>query len=150
MMKGGDWTFGRQLVDGALGALDTPPVRTPSRIFTPQVLAPAGAKLSKSLLRERGRDALPADVEPWMLDTTARPGDVDNSSSSSGFIGGSSMSLATASDGTSGEQSSSSSISAISGSSSSGHRSVGECDRLPQDVDVSGFLEGQPQRPGQQ
>jgi hypothetical protein len=51
MMKGGDWTFGRQLVDGALGALDTPPVRTPSRIFTPQVLAPTGAKQSKSLLR---------------------------------------------------------------------------------------------------
>jgi ASC-1-like (ASCH) protein len=41
-------------------------------------LAPTGAKLSKSLLRERGRDALPADVEPWMLDTTAWPGTVDD------------------------------------------------------------------------
>jgi ASC-1-like (ASCH) protein len=78
MMKGGDWTFGCQLVDGALGALDTPPAHMPIRVFTPQVLAPTGAKLSKSLLRERGRDALPADVEPWMLDTTAWPGSVDD------------------------------------------------------------------------
>lgn len=78
MMKGGDWTFGCQLVDGALGALGTPPAAMPSRIFTPQVLAPTGAKLSKSLLREKGKGALPADVEPWMLDTTTWPGDVDN------------------------------------------------------------------------
>lgn len=78
MMKGGDWTFGCQLVDGALGALDTQPTRIPVRIFTPQVLAPTGAKLSKSLLREQGRDVLPADVEPWMLDTTAWPDSVDN------------------------------------------------------------------------
>lgn len=34
MMKGGDWTFGCQLVDGALGALDTAPSRMPARIFT--------------------------------------------------------------------------------------------------------------------
>lgn len=50
----------------------------PIRIFTPQVLAPTGAKLSKSLLREQGRKAMPADVEPWMLDTTAWPASVDN------------------------------------------------------------------------
>ncbi|WP_241480179.1 ASCH domain-containing protein [Nocardiopsis halotolerans] len=57
----------------------------PLRIFTPQVLAHTGAKLSKSLLREHGKDALPADVEPWMLDTakelgrlmTNRPADLD-------------------------------------------------------------------------
>jgi ASC-1-like (ASCH) protein len=49
------------------------------RIFTPMVLAPTGAKLSKSLLREQGKGALPTDVEPWMLDTTTWPrGDVDN------------------------------------------------------------------------
>ncbi|MEV7806666.1 ASCH domain-containing protein [Microbispora sp. NPDC088329] len=78
MMKGGDWAFGCQLVDGALGALGTPPAAMPMRIFTPQVLAPTGAKLSKSLLREQGKGVLPADVEPWMLDTTAWPGDVDN------------------------------------------------------------------------
>jgi hypothetical protein len=71
MMKGGDWAFGCQLVDGALGALHTPPAHMPIRIFTPQVPAPTGAKLSKSLLREHGRGVLPADVEPWMLDTTA-------------------------------------------------------------------------------
>jgi ASC-1-like (ASCH) protein len=78
MMKGGDWTFGCQLVDGALGALNTPPAHMPIRVFTPQVLAPTGAKLSKSLLREQGKGALPADVEPWMLDTTAWPGSIDN------------------------------------------------------------------------
>ena len=78
MMKGGDWTFGCQLVDGALGALNTPPAHVPIRVFTPQVLAPTGAKLSKSLLREQGKGALPADVEPWMLDTTAWPGSIDN------------------------------------------------------------------------
>jgi hypothetical protein len=78
MMRGGDWVFGCQLVAGALGALNTPPTHMPIRVFTPQVLAPTGAKLSKSLLRERGGDALPADVEPWMLDTTAWPGGVDD------------------------------------------------------------------------
>ncbi len=78
MMKGGDWAFGCQLVDGALGALATPASQMPIRIFTPQVLAPTGAKLSKSLLREHGKDVLPADVEPWMLDTTAWPGSVDD------------------------------------------------------------------------
>ncbi|MCK2245272.1 MULTISPECIES: ASCH domain-containing protein [unclassified Crossiella] len=78
MLKGGDWTFGCQLVDGALGALGTPAAQMPIRVFTPQVLAPTGAKLSKSLLREQGHGALPADVEPWMLDTTAWPGSVDD------------------------------------------------------------------------
>jgi ASC-1-like (ASCH) protein len=78
MMKGGDWAFGCQLVDGALGALHTPPAQMPIRIFTPQVLAPTGAKLSKSLLREHGKGAAHADVEPWMLDTTAWPGTVDD------------------------------------------------------------------------
>jgi ASC-1-like (ASCH) protein len=78
MLKGGDWAFGCQLVDGALGALDTPPAQMPIRVFTPQVLAPTGAKLSKSLLREQGRDVLPVDVEPWMLDTTTWPGTVDD------------------------------------------------------------------------
>ena len=78
MMKGGDWAFGCQLVDGALGALGTPAAQMPIRIFTPQVLAPTGAKLSKSLLREQGEGVLPADVEPWMIDTTRWHGDVDN------------------------------------------------------------------------
>lgn len=78
MMKGGDWAFGCQLVDGALRALDTPAAQMPIRVFTPQVLAPTGAKLSKSLLREQGKGALPTDVEPWMLNTTAWPGSVDN------------------------------------------------------------------------
>jgi ASC-1-like (ASCH) protein len=78
MLKGGDWAFGCQLVDGALGALGTSAGQMPIRVFTPQVLAPTGAKLSKSLLREQGHAALPPDVEPWMLDTTAWPGSVDD------------------------------------------------------------------------
>ena len=78
MMKGGDWVFGCQLVDGALGALGTLAAQMPMRIFTPQVLARTGAKLSKSLLREQGPRALPAGVEPWMLDTTTWPGSVDD------------------------------------------------------------------------
>jgi ASC-1-like (ASCH) protein len=78
MMKGGDWAFGCQLVDGALGALGTSTAQMPIRIFTPQVLAHTGAKLSKSLLREQGKGVLPADVEPWMLDTTTWPGTIDN------------------------------------------------------------------------
>lgn len=78
MMKGGDWAFGCQLVDGALGALGTPATQMPIRIFTPQVLAYTGAKLSKSLLREQGKGVLPADVEPWMLDTAAWRGSVDD------------------------------------------------------------------------
>ncbi|MFC9085985.1 ASCH domain-containing protein [Nocardiopsis dassonvillei] len=78
MLKGGDWAFGSQLVDGALGAIGAPGHQMPLRIFTPQVLAHTGAKLSKSLLRERGKGALPADVEPWMLDTTSWPGSADH------------------------------------------------------------------------
>lgn len=78
MMKGGDWAFGCQLVDGALGAPATPASQMPIRIFTPQVLAVTGAKLSKSLLREHGQDALPVDVAPWMLDTTVWPRSVDD------------------------------------------------------------------------
>ncbi|MGH3421362.1 MAG: hypothetical protein ACRDOD_17450, partial [Streptosporangiaceae bacterium] len=77
-MKGGDWAFGSQLVGGALGALNTPSRQMPLRVFTPQVLAHTGAKLSKSLLREHDRGILPADVEPWMLDTTTWPGHTDN------------------------------------------------------------------------
>ncbi|MGH3799121.1 MAG: ASCH domain-containing protein [Pseudonocardiaceae bacterium] len=42
------------------------------------MLAHTGAKLSKSLLCEQGKGVLPADVEPWMLDTAAWPGSVDD------------------------------------------------------------------------
>src|SRR5919204_43819 len=51
MVKGGDWAFGAQLVDGALLALGTPAADMPARVFTPMVLSGSGAKLSKSLLR---------------------------------------------------------------------------------------------------
>lgn len=75
MVKGGDWAYGCQLVDEAnaqLGGLLTPP-----RIFTPMVLTDTGAKLSKSLIRE-GRVALPPGAAPWMLDTTAWEGGIDD------------------------------------------------------------------------
>jgi ASC-1-like (ASCH) protein len=75
MVKGGDWAFGCQLVDEAhqqLGGLLAPP-----RIFTPMVLTDTGAKLSKSLIRE-GRVALPPGTQPWMLDSTAWNGGVDD------------------------------------------------------------------------
>ncbi|MEV8391887.1 MULTISPECIES: hypothetical protein [unclassified Streptomyces] len=73
MVKGGDWVFGSQLVDGALRAVGVTPGRMPARLFCPQIVTDAGAKLSKSLIRE-GRATLPAGAEPWMLDTRLWPG----------------------------------------------------------------------------
>ena len=77
MLKGGDWAFGCQLVDGALAALGTPRGCMPVRIFTPQVLSADGGKLSKSLIRAAGPDQDFPGVEPWMLATTAWPGTTD-------------------------------------------------------------------------
>ncbi|MCX4804603.1 hypothetical protein ACFWWM_25795 [Streptomyces sp. NPDC058682] len=68
MVKGGDWVFGSQLVDGALQAAGFAQGRLPARLFCPQVVTDTGAKLSKSLIRE-GRAPLPEGAEPWMLDT---------------------------------------------------------------------------------
>jgi ASC-1-like (ASCH) protein len=78
MVKGGDWAFGCQLVDGALLALGTPPADMPARIFTPMVLSGSGGKLSKSLLRTAPDDPAHAGVQDWMLATPAWPGTVDN------------------------------------------------------------------------
>ena len=75
MVKGGDWAFGCQLVDEALAQLPGPPA--PPRIFTPMVLTDTGAKLSKSLIRE-GTVPPPPGAKPWMLDTSAWPGDTDS------------------------------------------------------------------------
>lgn len=77
MLKGGDWAFGCQLVDGALAALGTPADRMPVRIFTPQVLSDTGGKLSKSLIRAAGGPSEYPGVEPWMLSTTDWPGTTD-------------------------------------------------------------------------
>lgn len=77
MLKGGDWAFGCQLVDGALAALGTPPARMPVRIFTPQVLSDTGGKLSKSLIRAAGKVGDFPGVEPWMLSTNDWPGSTD-------------------------------------------------------------------------
>ncbi|MER6315864.1 hypothetical protein ABT237_19085 [Streptomyces sp. NPDC001581] len=68
MVKGGDWVFGCQLVDGALQAAGLTTAHTPARLFCPQVVTDTGAKLSKSLIRE-GRALLPDGAAPWMLDT---------------------------------------------------------------------------------
>ncbi|MET7640349.1 hypothetical protein [Streptomyces sp. NPDC005438] len=76
MVKGGDWVFGSQLVDGALSAVGLSDGQMPARLFTPQVVTDTGAKLSKSLIRE-GRAPLPAGSEPWMLDAREWPGSLD-------------------------------------------------------------------------
>lgn len=73
MVKGGDWVFGSQLVDGALCAAGLTDSQLPARLFCPQVVTDTGAKLSKSLIRE-GRAALPDGAAPWMLDTRMWPG----------------------------------------------------------------------------
>jgi ASC-1-like (ASCH) protein len=78
MVKGGDWAFGCQLVDGALSAMGATDPRLPMRVFAPQVLSRTGAKLSKSLIREQSATR-PVDVPHWMLDTSAwEGGSVDN------------------------------------------------------------------------
>ncbi|MGP3923591.1 hypothetical protein [Streptomyces sp. 8N616] len=68
MVKGGDWVFGSQLVDGALQAVGLPYGQLPARLFCPQVVTDTGAKLSKSLI-SKGRAPLPDGATPWMLDT---------------------------------------------------------------------------------
>ncbi|MFE0762637.1 hypothetical protein [Streptomyces smyrnaeus] len=73
MVKGGDWVFGSQLVDGALQAVGLTRQQLPARLFCPQVVTDTGAKLSKSLIRE-GRAPLPEGAAPWMLDTREWPG----------------------------------------------------------------------------
>lgn len=77
MVKGGDWAFGSQLVDGALLALGTPAADMPARIFTPMVLSGSGAKLSKSLLRAAPESPAHAGIENWMLGAASWPGTVD-------------------------------------------------------------------------
>ena len=77
MVKGGDWAFGSQLVDGALLALGTPAADMPARVFTPMVLSGSGAKLSKSLLRAAPDSPAHTGIEDWMLATTSWPGTVD-------------------------------------------------------------------------
>jgi hypothetical protein len=77
MVKGGDWVFGSQLVDGALQAVGLVRGQLPARLFCPQVVTDTGAKLSKSLIRE-GRTSLPEGAAPWMLDTREWPGSVSD------------------------------------------------------------------------
>lgn len=73
MVKGGDWVFGSQLIDGALQAVGLTAGQLPARLFCPQIVTDTGAKLSKSLIRE-GRAPLPEGAAPWMLDAREWPG----------------------------------------------------------------------------
>ncbi|MGW9134907.1 hypothetical protein [Streptomyces sp. NPDC055681] len=73
MVKGGDWVFGSQLVDGALQSMGLTDAQLPARLFCPQVVTETGAKLSKSLIRD-GRAPLPDGAALWMLDTQIWPG----------------------------------------------------------------------------
>lgn len=75
MVKGGDWVFGSQLVDGAAQAVGLTPGQLPARLFCPQIVTDTGAKLSKSLIRE-GHSPLPPGAAAWMLDTRDWPGSV--------------------------------------------------------------------------
>lgn len=77
MVKGGDWTYACQLVDGAHVAMGTPEGQLPVRMFAPQILSASGAKLSKSLLNAKGYTR-PNDVTDWMLDATLWPGPLDD------------------------------------------------------------------------
>lgn len=76
MVKGGDWVFGCQLVDGAHASMGLPTTGLPIRVFAPQVLSPTGAKLSKSLLNDP-KIARPAGVTDWMLDSSRWKGTID-------------------------------------------------------------------------
>ena len=78
MVKGGDWAFGCQLVDGVLLALGTPAAEMPVRIFTPMVQTGSGAKLSKSLLRAAPESPAHVGIEDWMLATSKWVGTADN------------------------------------------------------------------------
>jgi len=66
MIKGGDWVMSCALVDMALGVLGYASMQTPVRFFTPEILTPTGAKLSKSLIRSG--DASLDDVPSWIMD----------------------------------------------------------------------------------
>tara|TARA_R110002072_G_scaffold66163_2_gene163294 strand:- start:1284 stop:2750 length:1467 start_codon:yes stop_codon:yes gene_type:complete len=76
MVKGGDWAFGCQLVDGAHSAMGLAGERLPPRVFVPQVLSNDGAKLSKSLLRDPQGNSVEG-VPPWMIDSSDWDGSVD-------------------------------------------------------------------------
>ncbi|MFF2044415.1 ASCH domain-containing protein [Kitasatospora sp. NPDC058170] len=75
MIKGGDWAFGCQLVDGAHAAIGAPAV-APLRVFTPLILSPDGGKLSKSLLTEMEQAG--QTTSGWLLNPSAWPGSAED------------------------------------------------------------------------
>lgn len=76
MVKGGDWTFGCQLVDGAHAAIGPSAAPVPLRIFTPQILGSDGGKLSKSLLNATADAGDPwgGSTAEWLLNPAVWPG----------------------------------------------------------------------------
>lgn len=71
MVKGGDWVFGCQLVDWALGTLGYNINMLPMRFFAPQIVVETGAKLSKSLINQ-GEMKITGEGSNWILDTSTR------------------------------------------------------------------------------
>ncbi len=71
MVKGGDWVFGCQLVDWALGGLGYNINQLPMRFFAPQIVVETGAKLSKSLINQ-GSMEMSGQRNDWILDTSGR------------------------------------------------------------------------------
>ena len=71
MVKGGDWVFGCQLVDWALGGLGYNINQLPMRFFAPQIVVETGAKLSKSLINQ-GEMKMAGAGSNWILDTSER------------------------------------------------------------------------------
>jgi ASC-1-like (ASCH) protein len=76
MVKGGDWVFGCQLVDGAHAAMGALENGLPIRVFVPQILSQTGAKLSKSLLNDP-TVVRPVGITDWMLDSSRWKGTID-------------------------------------------------------------------------
>ncbi|WP_243436882.1 ASCH domain-containing protein [Streptomyces sp. FH025] len=76
MVKGGDWAFGCQLVDGAHAAIGVPASPVPLRVFTPQILGSDGGKLSKSLLNASADagEAVGGSTAEWLLNPAVWPG----------------------------------------------------------------------------
>lgn len=68
MVKGQDWALSTQQVDWGLGILGYKSFELPMRFFTPQIVTSTGAKLSKSLIREKCKSI--TNVPEWILNMT--------------------------------------------------------------------------------
>ena len=77
MIKGGDWSFACQYVDWGLSLLRPAKVGQVARIFAPQILTETGAKLSKTMIKEK-ETALPSADMAWMLNVGKWDGESDD------------------------------------------------------------------------